>query len=55
MSKDNVNKNEHGANGITSLEQMIEALKAKDYVVSSKKDIGFQIQTMEKNSSIFSF
>lgn len=37
MSKDNVNKNEHGANGITSLEQMIEALKAKDYVVSSKK------------------
>ena len=37
MSKDNANKNEHGANGITSLEQMIDSLKAKDYIVSSQK------------------
>lgn len=37
MSKDNANKNEHGANGITSLEQMIDSLKAKDYIVTSQK------------------
>ena len=37
MSKDNTNKNEHGANGITSLEQMIDSLKAKDYIVNSQK------------------
>lgn len=37
MSKDNTDKNEHGANGITSLEQMLNSLKAKDYIIDSKK------------------
>ena len=37
MSKDNENKKIHGANGISSLEQMIESLKAKDYIVAWQK------------------
>ena len=37
MSKENADKNEHGANGINSLEQMLETLKEKDYIVATQK------------------
>ncbi len=37
MSKENADKNEHGANGINSLEQMLETLKRKDYIVTAQK------------------
>ncbi len=37
MSNENANKNEHGAKGITSLEQMIESLSDRDYIVMSQK------------------
>ncbi len=37
MTSENAEKNEHGANGISSLEQMVEALKVRDYIVTSQK------------------
>ncbi len=37
MSKENTDKNEHGANGIESLEQMISSLKGRDYIVNAQK------------------
>lgn len=36
-NKDSVDKNQHGANGMNSLEQMIETLKACDYICSSQR------------------
>lgn len=36
-NQDSVDKNKHGANGMSSLEQMIETLKARDYICSSQR------------------
>ncbi|MCM1399349.1 MAG: MspI family type II restriction endonuclease [Clostridium sp.] len=37
MLNENTYKNEHGVNGIMSLEQMINTLKAKDYILNVQK------------------
>lgn len=55
MSKDNANKNEHGANGITSLEQMIDSLKAKDYIVASQKRYRIADPNYEEEQFYFQF
>lgn len=55
MPKDNENKNEHGANGISSLEQMIESLKAKDYIVASQKRYRIADPNYEEDQFYFQF
>ena len=55
MSKDNANKNEHGAKGITSLEQMIDSLKAKNYIVTSQKRYRIADPNYEEEQFYFQF
>lgn len=55
MSKDNENKKIHGANGISSLEQMIESLKAKDYIVAWQKKYRIADPNYEEEQFYFQF
>lgn len=55
MSKENADKNEHGANGINSLEQMIETLKAKDYIAMSQKRYRIGDPDYEEEQFYFQF
>lgn len=38
MDKENTNKSEHGMNGISSLDQMVDSLASMDYIISYEKD-----------------
>lgn len=55
MSEDNANKNAHGANGITSLEQMIDSLKSKDFIVASQKRYRIADPNYEEEQFYFQF
>lgn len=55
MSKDNENKKIHGANGVSSLEQMIESLKAKDYIVAWQKKYRIADPNYEEEQFYFQF
>lgn len=55
MNNENANKNEHGANGISSLEQMIDSLKEKDYIVMSKKKYRVADPDYEEEQFYFQF
>lgn len=55
MPEDNANKNEHGANGITSLEQMIDSLRAMDYIVASQKRYRIADPDYEEEQFYFQF
>lgn len=55
MSKENADKNEHGANGINSLEQMIETLKAKEYIAVSQKKYRIGDPNYEEEQFYFQF
>lgn len=55
MSNENADKNEHGANGISSLEQMIEALKARDYIVMAQKKYRIGDPNYEEEQFYFQF
>lgn len=55
MADDNANKNEHGANGISSLEQMVDTLKAKDYIVMAQKRYRIGDPNYEEEQFYFQF
>lgn len=55
MSKENADKNEHGANGINSLEQMIETLKDKEYIAVSQKKYRIGDPNYEEEQFYFQF
>ncbi len=55
MSNENANKNEHGAKGIDSLDQMIETLKEKEYIVSSQKKYRIGDPDYEEEQFYFQF
>ncbi|MBQ8803843.1 MAG: MspI family type II restriction endonuclease [Tyzzerella sp.] len=55
QESENANKNEHGANGIISLEQMINSLKEKDYIATSQKKYRVADPNYEEEQFYFQF
>ncbi len=55
MQNDNANKYEHGSNGILSLEQMVNSLVSRDYIIYSKKKYHVGDPDYEEEQFYFQF
>jgi hypothetical protein len=53
--EENINKNQHGAKGIKSLDGMVESLKAMDYIVDAKKNYSIADPDYKKKQFKFQY
>lgn len=51
----NINKNQHGAKGIESLDGMVESLKAMDYIIDAKKNYSIADPDYKKKQFKFQY